>query len=39
MSRIQPILIDNFSVKFRVKIEKINVFGDLNNHIMFLSFN
>ena len=39
MSFIQLILIDNFSVKFRVKIEKINVFGDFSNHILFLSFN
>ena len=39
MSIIQLILIDNFSVKFRVKIEKIDVFGDFNNHFMFLSFN
>ena len=39
MSFIQQILMDNFSVKFRVIIEKINVFGDYDNHIMFLSFN
>ena len=39
MSFIQSILIDNFSVKFRVKIEKINVFGDFNNHIVsFIQF-
>ena len=34
MSFIQPILMANFSVKFRVKIHKINVFGDFNNHII-----
>ena len=36
MSFIQPILIDNFSVKFRVKIGKNQcIFVDFNNHIMF----
>ena len=30
-----PILIDNFSVKFRVKIEKINISDDFNKNIFF----